>query len=136
MLAVDAGTKLHPDRIRIMFAVNIVVALGFGIGLLFMPIQMYSMVGNSSQEVIWSTYGASYMVAIGLLAIAGLRSPVKFSFVLLVQAIAKTAWILAVIVPALVAGTLPYYGAILGATFVLFIVGDVAVIPWRHIMAK
>ena len=136
MVVNTENVKFHPNRLRFMFVVNIVVALGLGSALLILPIQMYTFVGNTSQEVIWSTYGSSYMVAIGLLAIAGLRSPLKFSYILVVQAIAKSAWLLAVIVPALVAGPLPSYAILLGASFIPIIIGDVIVVPWRHLFAK
>ena len=130
------NVNFHPNRIRIMFALNIAVALAFGLALLIMPLQMYSFVGNTSQEIIWSSYGSSYMVALGLLAIAGLRSPVKFSMILVVQAIAKIVWLIGAIVPALIVGPLPTYGIYLAVTFIPFIVGDLIVVPWRHILAK
>jgi hypothetical protein len=130
------NANFHSNRIRFMFVLNIVVALSFGLALLIMPIQMYSFVGNTSQEVIWSSYGSSYMVALGLLAIAGLRSPVKFSMILVVQAIAKVVWLIGAIVPALIAGPMPFYAIYLTATFIPFIVGDLLVVPWRHIMEK
>jgi hypothetical protein len=128
--------KVHPNWLRFMYVVNVFYALGIGLGLLLVPNTMMSLFGYSVSELVWSSYGPSYMVALGLLCILALRSPVKFSLLLVVQAITKIVWILAIAVPGLVAGTLPTFGLTLCALFVPVIIGDVIAVPWRQIIEK
>jgi hypothetical protein len=76
------------------------------------------------------------MVALGLLRIAGLHAPVKFSLLLVLQAITKIVWILAIAVSGLAARTLPIFGLTLTAVLMPVMVGDLIAVPWELVFQK
>ena len=67
--------EVHPNWLRIMYIVNIGLTLPMGLALLIAPTTVLSLFGFPAQEPIWAATGYSVMVAIGIVAIAGLRSP-------------------------------------------------------------
>jgi hypothetical protein len=84
------------------------------------------------------TYGinGSVFLAFGLLAILGLRAPLKFVPVLLLQLIYKVLWFVGVFLPLLVAGRFPTSETLTVVIFALVIVGDVIAIPFPYVFAK
>ena len=70
------------------------------------------------------------------MSIIGMRFPVKFAPVLLMQATGKIVWLIAVIIPQLATGSLPAFATMLIATFIPLIIGDLIAIPWKHLFAK
>ena len=137
-LSTDAEKiTFHPNRLRIMFAGNIVFAGAMGLMFLFAPDSIYSLFGATAVDSMWAAgYAYSFMVALGIFAVLGLRSPIKFSAVLLVQAATKLIWILAIAIPALVVGTLPTYGLVLAVVFAVWAICDMLVVPLRHMFVK
>ncbi len=131
-----AKIKVHPNWIRFMFVVQIVVGLGLGLACLIGRQAFYSYLGFPHEELYWANMAASVMVAYGIMAIIGMRSPVKFSPILLMQAIEKTVWLLAVVVPQLVVGPLPGFVVMQIAIYIPLIIGDLIAVPWRHLFAK
>ena len=126
----------HPNRLRFMFAVNIVAAGAIGLAFLIMPSTVYSFFSAKAVDSMWAAgYAYCTMVGIGVFAILGLRSPLKFSVVLLLQAAVKAIWILAIAVPSLVAGTMPSYAVALCIMFAFMIAGDLIAVPYRHLLA-
>jgi hypothetical protein len=120
-----------------MYVVNIVVAGGFGVMWLVAPDTIASMVGATAEIPMWAAgYAYCFMISLAVFAVFGLRSPLKFSSALLVQATTKILWILAVFLPAIVAGTAPSWALMLTGLFVVWVIGDFIVIPWRHFLAK
>jgi hypothetical protein len=101
--------KLHPNRIRIMFVVGIVLDGALGLALLIAPVKMFSLLGFPSEELIWAGAGSSISAAVGILFAVGLRSPLKYSPLLLLQLLAWVLYYPAVIIPKIVTGTLPSY---------------------------
>ena len=66
-----------------MYIFTIVVAGGFGLGVIFMPNTIVSMYKMPKQDpIIFGIVGSVY-VAFGILSILGLRSPLKFVPILL-----------------------------------------------------
>lgn len=78
----------------------------------------------------------SVYVAFGLLSILGLRSPLKFVPVLLMQLCYKVVWFIGVLVPLLVTGHFPSYAISMVIIFVTYIIGDLIAIPFSYIFAK
>jgi hypothetical protein len=120
-----------------MYVGNIFFAGAMGIGYLISPSTMASVLGGPSGETLWAAgYAYSYMTALGIFAVLGLRSPLKFSATLLLQATGKIIWIAAVFVPALAAGSAPSWTFIFTGLFVVWIIGDLIAVPWRHFFTK
>ena len=76
------------------------------------------------------------MVGLGIFGLLGLRSPLKFSGILLLQATGKIIWILAVAVPGLVAGTLQTFTGELAVLFAFWVIGDLLAAPIHHLLSK
>jgi hypothetical protein len=135
----NESTKVnyHPNWLRFMYVVNIVGAMGLGIVYLISPSTVSSLMGVPNLNPMWSPgYAYSYMVALGVIGLLGLRSPLKFATSLLLQAIGKIVWIVAVFAPALVGGSVPQWGYEITMLFVFWILGDLIATPWRYFKSK
>jgi hypothetical protein len=119
-----------------MYVYTIVGAGGIGLGLLLVPNTVMSLLGIPTEEPIIAGFGYSVWLAFGILSILGLRSPLKFAPVLLLQFTYKVVWFIAVIVPKAVSGDLPSFAITMSAIFATFVIGDIIAIPWKHIFAK
>ena len=135
----NESTKVnyHPNWLRFIYVVNIVGAMGLGIVYLISPSTVSSLMGVPNLDPMWSPgYAYSYMVALGVIGLLGLRSPLKFAASLLLQAIGKIVWIVAVFAPALISGTVPSWGYEITMLFVLWIIGDLIATPLRYFKSK
>jgi hypothetical protein len=72
----------------------------------------------------------------GLLSILGLRSPLKFTPVFLMQLFYKSAWFIGVALPLWATGHFPSYAIPTVIIFATFIVGDLIAIPFSYVFAK
>lgn len=119
-----------------MYVYTIVVAGGFGLGAIFSPDLIQSVFNMPSQDpIIFGIVGSVYL-AFALLSILGLRSPLKFSPILLLQLSYKVVWFIGIILPILVAGKFPPHAISFVVIFVTFIIGDLIAIPFSYLFAK
>jgi hypothetical protein len=119
-----------------MYIYTIVGAGGFGLGIITMPNVMRSMFGWPSQDPIVLGVTGSIYLSFALLSILGLRSPLKFSFILLLQLSYKVVWFIGVILPMLVTGKFPTYVISYVVIFATYIIGDLIAIPFSYVFAK
>jgi hypothetical protein len=77
--------------LKVMYIVTIVVAGGYGLGIIFFPDQMKSIFHTSCDPIPYGIVGSVFL-AFGLLAVLGLRAPLKFVPVLLLQLTYKIVW--------------------------------------------
>lgn len=75
----------------------------------------------------------SFWATLSVLAVLGLRYPLKMLPLLLVQLVYKSIWLLAVALPASLSGTLEVAAAEMAETFLLGVVLDLVVIPWPFV---
>jgi len=107
---------------------------GFGVGVILAPGVLIPMMGFPLQDpVIFGIVGSVY-VAFGLLSILGLRAPLKFVSILLLQLSYKVIWFLGVFLPLLAKGQFPAHGYIFVVIFLSFIIGDLIAIPFGYIL--
>jgi hypothetical protein len=66
----------------------------------------------------------------------GLRSPLKFVPVLLLQQSYKVVWFIGVILPLLIVGKFPTYAILHVVIFATYIIGDLIAIPFPYVFAK
>jgi hypothetical protein len=128
--------SFHPNWLRVMYVVNIFVTGGIAMLLLVAPDTAASLFSSPAQEPLFSGYDSSYMLAIAIFSILGLRSPLKFSPLLFLQAIGKIIWIVAILIPAMVAGPLSTFAIYLVATFLPILIGDLIATPYKYIFKK
>ena len=128
--------KFHPNWMRIMYALDGAVAGGLGMALLIAPSATQSALGWPVEEPIIAGIAFSVWFTFGILSIAGLRSPLKFAPILIAEITYKTVWIFAIIFPQAIAGTLPQFALTTAILFLIPIIGNTIVVPWRIVFAK
>jgi hypothetical protein len=119
-----------------MYIYTIAGAGGFGLGVIIMPEFMRSLYGWPSQDPIVLGICGSVYFAFALLSILGLRSPLKYAPILLLQLSYKVVWFIGVILPILFAGKFPTYALLYVLIFATYIIGDLIAIPFSYIFAK
>jgi hypothetical protein len=133
-LAVD--NNIRWGWLKIMYIYTMVGAGGFGLGIIVVPEVIKSVFGWPFEEPIAIGIVGSVYIAFGILSIFGLRSPLKFAPILLLQLCYKSIWFIAVILPLLIAGRLPSYAIFIAIIFATYIVGDLIAIPFSYVFAK
>jgi hypothetical protein len=119
-----------------MYIYTIIGAGGFGLGVLVMPKVMRTVFGWPDQDpIVFGVTGSVYL-AFALLSILGLRSPLKFSPVLLLQLSYKVVWFIGVIIPILFSEAFPTYAILHIIIFATYIVGDLIAIPFPYVFGK
>ena len=122
--------------IKGMYIYTIVGAGAFGLGMIIIPGVMRSIFGWPNQDPLVLGVTASVYLAFAILSLFGLRSPLKFLPVLLLQLSYKVVWFIGVVIPLLVAGNFPMYGLLHVIIFATYIVGDLIAIPFPYVFAK
>ncbi len=128
--------KVRWGWLRGMYVYTIVVAGGFGLGAIFAPGLIQSIFKMPGQDPIIIGVVGSVYVAFALLSILGLRSPLQFAPVLLLQLCYKVVWFLAVLFPLLATGRCPAHAVSFVVVFATFIIGDLFAIPFSYVFAK
>ena len=122
--------------LKFMYIYTIVGAGGFGLGIIGIPNVMKSVFRWPSQDpIVFGVTGSVYL-AFAILSILGLRSPLKFVPVLLLQLCYKLIWFIGVILPLWIQGQLPIYAISFIAIFASYIIGDLIAIPFPFVFAK
>jgi hypothetical protein len=107
-----------------------------GLGMIVIPEVIKSIFSWPVKEPIaFGIIGSVYM-SFGLLSILGLRSPLKFVPVLLLQLCYKLIWFIGVVLPLLVNAKFPSYAIPTAIIFVTFIIGDLIAIPFSYLFTK
>ena len=128
--------KIRWGWLKFMYIYTIVGAGGIGLGIIVIPSVTRTVFGWPDQDPIVFGVSGSVNLSFALLSILGLRSPLKFSPVLLLQLSYKVLWFICVIIPILIAGKFPTYAILLVVIFATYIIGDLIAIPFSYIFAK
>jgi hypothetical protein len=119
-----------------MYIYTIVGAGGFGLGIIVIPNVMKSVFRWPSQDPIVLGVTGSVYLAFAILSVLGLRSPLKFVPVLMLQLCYKVVWFIGVVLPLLVAGEFPMYAILHVVIFATYIIGGLIAIPFSYVFAK
>lgn len=133
MLTETKGIKVRQNWLKFMYAYTIVFAGFTGLGLVYPVLSLF---GYPAQEPIWAGVAYSLYSALTIASILGLRSPLKFSPVLLLQLTYKVIWFIAIFIPLSIAGQLPSHAIGTSIVFATFVVGDLIAIPFRYLLSK
>ena len=128
--------KIRINWMRGMYIYTIVAAGLFGLGMLIMPGLIKSVNGWPADEPICFGILGSIWTACGILAILGLRDPLKFSPLFLIQIFYKSLWFIFVFAPLAIAGKFPAYGISFVIIFATFIIGDIIATPFSYLFKK
>lgn len=121
---------------KLMYIYTIIGAGLFGVGMVIAPSFLISMFGWPLQDPIVLGVVGSVYIAFGLLSILGLRSPLKFVPVLLLQLSYKTVWFVGVALPLVMEGQFPAHGYMFAAIFLTYLIGDLIAIPFSYVFGK
>jgi hypothetical protein len=66
----------------------------------------------------------------------GLRSPLKYSPVLLLQLCYKVVWFIGVIIPLMLTGRFQSYMVLYALIYATYIIGDLVAIPFQYVFSK
>lgn len=128
--------KIRWGWLKFMYIYTIVLSGFLGVGIIIMPEMIKTKFPWPVEEP--TTFGivGSVYVAFGLLSILGLRSPLKFVPVLLMQLCYKLVWFIGVLIPLLVTAHFPSYAISMVIIFVTYIIGALIAIPFSYVFAK
>ena len=132
----SGGYKVRWGWLKFMYAYTIIGAGALGLGIVFTPSVVTSVFGWPPRDPIGLGITGSVYCAFAILSVLGLRSPLKFAPVLLLQLCYKSVWLLGVVAPLLVQGHLPAYATVPAAIFATYIIGDLIAIPFSYVFAK
>ena len=128
--------KINFGRIKFMYLYTIIGAGGFGLGILLIPETMISFFRWPDQDpVVFGITGSVYL-AFALASLFGLRSPLKFLPILLLQLFYKSIWFIGVVIPLINSGNFPLLAILILVIFATYIIGDLLSIPFSYIFNK
>lgn len=122
--------------LRFMYLYTIFGAGGCGLALLVIPERMKAIFHWPGDEPIALSIVASVYLAFGILSVFGLRDPLKFVPILLLQLCYKLVWFIGAVAPLLVTGQFPGYAVLTAAIFATYVVGDLIAIPFSYVFAS
>ena len=133
--------KYYPRVLQALYLVLVVYVGAVAIALLVDPKSALSFSGFPSEGIPYPASliaGVAYSqwLAIALLSVLGLRSPFKFSPILLMVVTYKTVWMLALALPRAISGTLIPYGQTTAIEWVIIVIIYASLMPWKYILAK
>ncbi len=132
----EKNTGIRWGWLKFMYWYTAIGAGGFGLGMLLAPQFVQTVFKFPKQDpVVFGLAGGVY-AAFALLAILGLRAPLKYAPVLVLQLCSKSIWLVAVVLPLAVSGSFPLHAAILFAIFATYIIGDLIAIPFPYVFEK
>jgi hypothetical protein len=128
--------KIRWGWLKGMYIYTIVGAGLFGLGMIVIPEVIKTMFTWPVKEpIVFGIVGRVY-VTFGLSSILGLRSPLKFVPVLLMQLCYKSIWFIGVVLPLLITAHFPSYAIPTVIIFATYIIGDLIAIPFSYVFAK
>ena len=122
--------------LKAMYAYTFVMSGGVGLGMILLPGTIQSLFRFPPQDPVVLGLCGSLFLALGLVSILGLRSPLKFTPALLLELVYKPIWLVAVALPLFLKGQFPFYVVFISVVFITFIIGDVIAIPFSYVLSK
>ena len=118
-------------KLKIMYIITIFGVGSFGLMMLIAPSFAIALFAQPTQDLYIYGVAASVWATFGLIAILGLRDPIKFMHILLFQFVYKLIWVFAVLLPNLIVDGAQFYTIFLLVIFLFFIVGDLLILPFK-----
>jgi hypothetical protein len=137
------NNKYYPRVLQALYLVLVLYVGGSAIALLVNPNAALSLFlfGFPSEGIPYPSSliaGVAYSMwlTIALLSVLGLRSPYKYSPVLLFVVTYKIVWVLALALPRAIDGTLMPFGQLVAISFVFIAALYAFLAPWRYLFSK
>ncbi len=128
--------KVRRNWLKGMYILTIIIAGLYGLGIIIVP----ELIKTASpwpvaEPIVFGIVGSVYL-AFGILSVFGLRDPLKFSPVLLLQLFYKVIWFIGVVIPLVAVGKFPGYAIPTFVIFAIFVIGDLIAIPFGYLFKK
>ena len=128
--------KVRWGWLKFMYIYTIVGAGGIGLGIIAVPEVMRSIFSLPNGDAITFGITGSVYLSFGFLAVLGLRAPLRYAPILLLQLSYKVVWLVGVTLPLLVAGKFPIYAIPIAIIYATYVIGDLIAIPFSYVFAK
>lgn len=122
--------------LRFMYIYTAIVAGGFGLAEIVAPAGVQSLLDMPTQDSVVFGLSGSVFLAFGLVAVLGVRAPLKYCPVLLVELAYKLIWLFGVVVPIALRDEFPASSIVQVVIFATFVLGDLVAIPFRYMFAS
>ena len=123
-------------KLKVMYIITIFGVGSFGLMMLIAPSFVIALFAQPAQDLYLYGVAAAVWTTFGLLAILGLRDPIRYMPILLFQFVYKLIWIFAVFLPNLIIGGIRFDTIVLLLIFIFFIVGDFLTLPFKELLEK
>jgi hypothetical protein len=129
----EGNATIRWGWLKAMYIYTLFVSGGIGLGMILFPGTVRSALRFPPQDPVMFGASGSIFLALGLISLMGLRFPLKFAPVLLLELVYKPIWLVAVALPVFLDGRFPFYVVSMSVIFVTFIIGDLIAIPFSHL---
>lgn len=117
---------------KIMYVLTIIVAGMIGLAWLIAPAETADAFGfPAHMEKLMTGVASSAFFAFAVMSVLGLRAPLRFAPVLLMQLTYKVTWFVAIILPLAIDNDLPDNALVMIVIFAIFIIGDLVSLPFK-----
>lgn len=138
----DASSSDSPESffwLKLVYAGTIFLGLTTGPIILFAPRLARKLVGfpemlPEQDPVVIGVIGC-FWTAAGIISIFGMKQPLKFLVIPLIQMIYKSLWLTCVFLPLLIAGKFPDYGWTIAIGNFLFLLLDIKAMPFKYLFS-
>ncbi|MBS0203108.1 MAG: hypothetical protein JSS49_09440 [Planctomycetes bacterium] len=89
----------------------------------------------AQDRIVFGLVGC-FWLTMGLMALLGLRAPLRFLPIFLIQLVYKSCWFLFVFFPLIVTGNFPNHGWSTVVVNAVWMSMDLKAIPWRYLLSK
>jgi len=107
-----------------------------GLQIIFFPKAAVSWNKFAPQDPMMFGIVGSVWVAFAIFSIFGLRSPLKFVPVLLMQLFYKSIWLICVVLPLLIGGKLSLNEIYFAIGMLTYVIGDLIAIPFSYAFSR
>lgn len=121
--------------LKIMYSLTIVIAGVVGAMLLISPSSTQMIFNSDCPQILSGLIGSIYL-AFALISAFGLRDPIKFAPLLLMQLIYKSIWLCFIALPLLIENKISSEIVPLMVVFLVVIIGDAIATPFRLIFRQ
>jgi hypothetical protein len=122
--------------LKALYWYTLLGAGSIGLWILLAPTTFATAFAMPSQDPFILGVAGSTWLAFAFAAGLGLRSPLAFAPIFLVQLGYKVLWLVAVFLPRVLRGPLPAYSWVLVVVFASFIVLDLVAVPFRRLAER
>jgi hypothetical protein len=132
---VDYYQSIRWGWLKGVYIATIVVAGGFGLGIIFLPNTTGRLLENSCAPATFGIVGSVFL-AFALLSVLGLRNPLKLVPILLLQLAYKSIWLFGVALPLAIQHRLPDGEILTVVLFALIAAADLVAIPFKYVFSR